>query len=211
MRVPGCRRWYVAFCALYWALVAPWSGAHAAGLDFADSAWSRAAHDHGLDPALLYALTLVESRRSLDGDRVGPWPWVIRTPRDSYWFESRARARKGLKAVLAEWPAKRVDVGAAQVNVGWHRARFDRPAQLLDLETNLRVAAAILADAIASTQDTVVGVGRYHHWGDAARSRHYGQRVWWTYRAITFGQANPAGRFSLPSPALGGVAAREGE
>jgi hypothetical protein len=74
MRVPGCRRWYVAFCALYWALVAPWSDAHAAGLDFADSAWSRAAHEHGLDPALLYALTLVESRRSLDGTASGPGP-----------------------------------------------------------------------------------------------------------------------------------------
>jgi len=174
-------------------------GAVAADLDFADTAWERAARPHGIDPALLYSLALVESRRHMGAGQIAPWPWVIRTPTGGYWFNSRASAERGLAAVLAKWPAKRVDVGAAQVNVGWHRDRFGKPSQLLDLEYNLNVAAGILAEAIHSTADTVVGVGRYHHWASAPRARRYGQRVWWTYRAITFGSPDPRSRYALAS------------
>lgn len=182
------------------ALVLP-SPAPATELDFDGSAWARAAGPHGLDPALLYALTLVESQRTVAPDRIGPWPWVIRTPTGGYWFNSRERAEQGLEAVLAKWPAKRVDVGIAQVNVGWHGDRFDDPMKLLDFEYNLEVAAGILADAIDSTRDTVLGVGRYHHWASEPRSRAYGQRVWWTYRDVTFGTPNPTHRFLLATEA----------
>jgi hypothetical protein len=185
-----------SICAVVVAL-SSLSPVGATEIDFDGSAWARAADPHGLDPALLYALTLVESRRTVAPDRIGPWPWVIRTPTGGYWFNSRERAERGLRAVLAKWPAKRVDVGVAQVNVGWHADRFDDPMELLDLEYNLEVAAAILADAIDSTRDTVIGVGRYHHWASEARSRNYGQRVWWTYREVTFGTPNPADRFLL--------------
>ena len=182
------------------ALASPFT-ARANDLDFDDSAWARAAGPHGLDPALLYALTLVESRRTVAPEMIGPWPWVIRTPTGGYWFNSRERAEQGLEAVLDKWPAKRVDVGIAQVNVGWHGDRFDDPMMLLDLEFNLEVAAGILADAIDSTRDTVLGVGRYHHWASESRSRAYGQRVWWTYRDVTFGDPNPAHRFLLATEA----------
>ncbi len=197
-------------CAILLATLAP--AVRADDLDFTTSAWARATRPHGLDPALLYAVALVESRRTLDAERVAPWPWVIRTPTGGYWFDSRARAERGLRAVLAKWPAKRVDVGIAQVNVGWHRERFDQPADLLGLETNLRVAAAILADAVGSTGDTVLGVGRYHHWASDARSRAYGRRVWSTYRDVTFGRVDPARRYLVaPEAELGPEAARLAE
>lgn len=182
------------------ALLLPPS-ADADDLEFDGSVWARAVAPHGLDPALLYALTLVESRRTVAPERIGPWPWVIRTPTGGYWFNSRERAESGLEAVLAQWPAKRVDVGAAQVNVGWHDDRFDDPMKLLDLEFNLKIAAGILADAIDSTRDTVLGVGRYHHWASEPRARAYGQRVWWTYRDVTFGDPNPARRYLLATEA----------
>jgi len=175
--------------ALALALVAPAAFAAGPPPDLSGTAWARAARPYGFDPALLYALTLVESRRALGHHRVAPWPWVIHTPTGGYWFDSRAAARRGLKAVLRKWPAKRVDVGAAQVNLGWQRGRFARPADMLDLDRNLRVAAGILANAIASTSDPVIGIGRYHHWANDARSRAYGQRVWWTYREVTFGES----------------------
>jgi len=155
---------------------------------FDDTPWADAAGPHGIAPALLYALALVESRRTIDTDRIGPWPWVIRTPTGSYWFDSRERAEKGLRAVIAAWPAKSVDVGIAQINLGWHAERFDDPTRLLDAEYNLRIAAAILADAVASTRDTVLGVGRYHHWASEGRARAYGERVWGTYRELTLGR-----------------------
>lgn len=164
------------------------------GLD--ESPWARAARPHGIDPALLYAVTLVESRRTLAGGRIAPWPWVLRTPTGGYWFRSRAAAERGLRAVLARWPAHRVDVGAAQVNLGWHAARYEDPYRLLDLAYNLEVAARILAEAIDSTPDPVLGIGRYHHWASERRARLYGERVWWAYRNVTF-RNGPGDRYRL--------------
>ncbi len=199
--MPFTARLHMLCAALVVAVLVLSAPARANDLDFDGTAWARAAGPHGLDPALLYALTLVESRRTVAPDRIGPWPWAIRTPTGGYWFNSRERAEQGLEAVLAKWPAKRVDVGIAQVNVGWHAERFDDPMKLLGLEYNLKVAAAILADAIDSTRDTVLGVGRYHHWASEPRSRAYGQRVWWTYRDVTFGDPDPAQSFLLATEA----------
>ena len=201
MRTTWRTHWRAWSCAALIALSCPLAPAAAGDLDFDGTPWAAAARPHGLDPALLYALTLIESRRGLGANRIGPWPWVIRTPTGSYWFNSRARAERGLRAVLAKWPAKAVDVGAAQVNVGWHRKRFGDPAELLALDHNLRIAAAILADAIRSTSDTVLGVGRYHHWSSEPRARAYGQRVWWAYRTIIFGERNPAARYLVATEA----------
>jgi hypothetical protein len=161
-----------------------------------ESPWARAARPHGIDPALLYAVTLVESRRTVTGGHIAPWPWVLRTPTGGYWFRSRAAAERGLRAVLSRWPARRVDVGAAQVNLGWHAARYEDPYRLLDLEYNLQVAARILAEAIDSTRDPVLGIGRYHHWVSEGRARRYGERVWWTYRNVTF-RNGPRDRYRL--------------
>ena len=184
-----------ALAALLLSLAGQAGTASAAALDFRETAWAAAARPLGIDPALLYAVALTESRRTLGPGRYAPWPWVIRTPTGGYWFNSRAAARRGLEAVRAKWPAKRIDVGAAQVNLGWHRERIGEPERLLDLAYNLRVAARILADAVRSTRDPVLGVGRYHHWSEDDRARSYGQRVWDNYRAVTFGTSDPAARF----------------
>lgn len=170
------------------------AGALAAPLALDGSPWARAARPHGIDPALLYAVTLIESQRTFSGGRIAPWPWVLRTPTGGYWFRSRAAAERGLRAVLDRWPARRVDVGAAQINLGWHAARYEDPYRLLDLEYNLQVAARILVDAINSTGDPVLGIGRYHHWANDSRARRYGERVWWAYRNVTF-RNGPSDRY----------------
>jgi len=187
----------VAVLAAACVLVQP--VARGAPLALDGTAWARAAAPYGIDPALLYAVTLVESRRGRPGGRISPWPWTLRTPTGGYWFESRRAAERGLRAVLERWPARRVDVGAAQINLGWHADRFEDPYRLFDLEYNLHVATRILADAIESTDDPVLGIGRYHHWVSERRARRYGDRVWWTYRQLTF--SNARGRLYLTDPA----------
>ncbi|MDZ7749027.1 MAG: hypothetical protein U5K43_09460 [Halofilum sp. (in: g-proteobacteria)] len=198
--------------ALACLLLLPAAAATAAPLDLRATAWSAAARPHGIEPQLLYALALAESRRTLGPGRATPALGHPHADRRRHRFDSRAAARRGLEAVLARWPAKRVDVGAAQVNVGWHRRRFGDPARLLDLGYNLRVAAAILAEAVASTADPVLGVGRYHHWAGERRTRAYGQRVWDNYRAITFGHPDPGARFLVtPEHGLDAVVSRLAE
>jgi hypothetical protein len=182
----------VAACVLGCGLLGLSGAATAEQLDFQGTVWYKVARKAGIDPALLYALALAESSRQVGDDRYTPWPWVIRTPTGGYWFDSREAAERGLRAVLAKWPAKRVDVGAAQVNLGWHRRRFDSPERLLGLRYNLRVAAAILARTVGSTGDPVMGIGRYNEWLDRGRARTYGRRVWTYYRKLAFGHDAPA-------------------
>lgn len=171
----------------------------ARALEFEGTVWGEVAAQAGVDPGLLYALALSESSRRLGKRGHSPWPWVIRTPRGGYWFDSRDAARRGLGAVLAQWPARRVDVGAAQINVGWHRHRFSDPAKLLDLRYNLHTAARILADSVASTRDPILGLGRYHHWRDHERSRTYARRVWGKYRRITLPGHEPRADYIVAS------------
>lgn len=64
-----------------------------------------------------------------------------------------------------------------QVNTLWHSQRVRDPQDLLDPATNLRVAAVILAEAMKSTPDLELGIGRYHHWTDETKSRAYAKRV----------------------------------
>lgn len=133
-------------------------------------------YDH-ISARLLYALTLQESQRLRSADKVSPWPWVLRTPQGPRWYDSRAAAREALGAALERWSHYRIDVGAAQINLGWHAARVAEPAELLSLQHNLEIAAEILAEALESTDDPVLGIGRYHTWSDTERARTYGHSV----------------------------------
>lgn len=138
--------------------------------------WERVARNHGLDPAVLYAVALAESGRpSQDG--LAPWPWVVNTPKGPRFFESEASARAGLRELLASHRPIDLDVGLMQLNLHWHGDREADPAMLLDPLTNLAIAAEVLARALRSAPaDRVLGVGRYHSWR-AERARGYGRRV----------------------------------
>lgn len=189
----GRRGWMLAAALL----LAPLPPAQGAAPEFRGTPWAEAADEHGLEPGLLYALTLVESRHRVGPKRVAPWPWTVHTPDGGRWFDSREEARAALADMLERWPAKRIDVGAAQINVGWHADAIDDPLRLLDLEYNLDVAADILARAVESTSDPVLGVGRYHAWVDRARARRYGREVWSMYRDIIAGRSSTVGRYAL--------------
>lgn len=72
-----------------------------------------------------------------------------------------------------------------QVNIRWHGHRVDDPTDLLDPLTNLRVGAAILREAMESTDDWHVGIGRYYTWSDPKASRRYGERVMHFHKKLT--------------------------
>jgi hypothetical protein len=136
------------------------------------------ARSRNLDPVLLYAVSLMESAIGQKPGFVGPWPWSIRTPEGGKRFPSRQAASAYLMAALERFDPKRIDVGAYQVNVGWHRQRFDAIDDMLDPRLNCEAAADILREALVSApDDPELGVGRYHHWKDEKRARRYGKRV----------------------------------
>lgn len=143
----------------------------------AGTIYETAASSYGIAPTMLYGVTLQETQRMRSPNRVSPWPWALRTPDGGQWFESHAAAAAALEQAVDRWSPYQIDVGLGQVNLGWHEERYDSPTELLDPQRNLQVSAAILAEALASTNDPALGVGRYHTWSDEERARRYGSSV----------------------------------
>lgn len=130
----------------------------------------------GVDPYLLYAIALAESRKTM-GDVVRPWPWAVNVAGKGYWFTSLKEAEDFVDSKL-ESGIKNMDIGPLQVNVKWNGHRVNNPKELFHLPTAIRVGTDILAEALASSpNDLTLAVGRYHNWEDSQRARAYGTKV----------------------------------
>ncbi len=139
----------------------------------------------GLDPVLLYAVALAESARPVGKNRIVAWPWTIRSSRyGPKFFSSREQAEKHLQQLLSEG-VESIDVGPMQINLKYHRDKVSDPLSLLDPVRNLAVGAKILRQALESSGDLIVAVGRYHSW-DTAKAYVYGYRVWKIYDALQY-------------------------
>jgi len=154
--------------------------------------WEKAAGAQGVDPALLYAVTVVESARRVAPDRVKPWPYALNVNgyNLSLYPQSKQEAENILEWLLSQGIVN-VDVGLGQVNLRWHGHRVRQAADLLDPAVNLQVAAQILSESLAASSDPVLGVGRYHS-GTSWRARRYGGRVLGLYqRLLAYSGAQP--------------------
>lgn len=159
--------------------------ATSSAIELRGTIWDRIAERYRLDPYLLYSVALAESAVPRGGATTSPWPWVIRSPAGAIYVNSRYEAERRLKREIVKWDAANIDVGLMQISSGWHRDRVREISELLDPETNLRIAAEILSEALRSApDDMVLGIGRYHSW-DPSRARWYGQRVLSIYRNLT--------------------------
>jgi len=143
--------------------------------------WQQAAMAHGVDPVLLYSVALFESGRCGDKKKGGPWPFALHFNNAN--VSIYALSAKEAKFVLAHVNTDNVDIGLGQVNYKSHKEKVHRPEDLLDPKTNLNIASQILAEAINSTVDQELGVGRYHSWTEW-RARAYGRKVLTIYQAL---------------------------
>jgi soluble lytic murein transglycosylase-like protein len=141
------------------------------------TAWWQIATERGLDPYILYAVALVESAR-INDRLAAPWPWALNRQGRPIIPSSRLEARGILNEALSKG-IRSIDVGLMQVNVRWNGHRVHRPDDLLDPETNIRVGADVLTEAMDSAPgDLALGIGRYHTgWRNDADAYRYGQRV----------------------------------
>lgn len=140
-----------------------------------------AAEQQGLDPTLLYALTLIESNdtapeRGIARGFIAPWPYTLRSPDKAYRFDTRAEAEEALKRLVET--TELVDVGWAQINWYWHKDRVTSLEDLLDPLYNLEYASQYLAESMAlAPNDPALGIGYYHNREDKVLARNYGERV----------------------------------
>ncbi|WP_435133809.1 lytic transglycosylase domain-containing protein [Plesiomonas shigelloides] len=134
------------------------------------------ANEYGINPKLLYSIAVVESSMT-KGNNAKPWPYTINKKGKPYYLDSKQEAEKKLTQLISSTDKKHIDVGAMQVNLGWHGSRVDEPADLFNPKTNLRVGAEILKNALDSSPNNLkLGIGRYHSW-DKGRAIGYANKV----------------------------------
>ncbi|MCD9007465.1 transglycosylase SLT domain-containing protein [Luteimonas sp. XNQY3] len=124
-------------------------------------AYQIAARQAGIPSSVLYAVALQESgtRRR---DRLVPWPWTLNVAGSAERYATRAEACAGIRRALARVSARRVDVGLAQINLGYQAHRYDAPCDVLDPYANLAMAAQILREQHEPGADWMIAIGRYH-------------------------------------------------
>ena len=143
--------------------------------------WQQAAKAHGVDPVLLYSVALFESGRHGDKNKVGPWPYALHFNQAG--VSIYALSAREARFVLAHVTTDNVDIGLGQVNYKSWRHLVRRPEDLLDPKINLTVASQVLAEAMKSTPDPELRVGRYHSWTEW-RARAYGRKVLVIYHSL---------------------------
>ncbi|MDE1485135.1 transglycosylase SLT domain-containing protein [Xenorhabdus bovienii] len=111
----------------------------------------------------LYSVALAESSYKLP-QGVRPWPWTINVAGKGYRYRTRLEAWQSLQSFMKTHSTKRIDVGIAQVNLGWNGHNFNSTWEAFDPYINLHVAARILRSCYDSNPGSwVIAAGCYHH------------------------------------------------
>lgn len=126
-------------------------------------AYRRIAAQEKVPAESLYSLAMAESTRKTDWG-AKPWPWTINVAGKGYHYETREEAWEALLGFMQRYPLRRIDVGVAQVNLGWNGQHFPTFRDAFDPYTNLRAAARILRACYdARPGSWIRAAGCYHH------------------------------------------------
>jgi hypothetical protein len=139
-------------------------------------AYQLAARRADVPARVLYAVALQESGTRLRG-RLIPWPWTLNVAGAPQRYATRTDACAGLHRALAHTPAKRIDAGLGQVNLGYQTHRYTQPCELLDPYRNLAIAAEILREQHTPGEDWLLAIGRYHRPAGGAPAARYRRSV----------------------------------
>jgi len=142
------------------ALAAICAPAHAFSLE--GTIWAEAsAKTCHVDPKLLYAVALQESKKYAGGREVAPNPYALNISDKGYHPSSRSDAERLLADGLVN--TRHIAVGAMQVSIRWNGSRVKKPSDLLDLRQNVMIGTQILCEMIAGNEgDLPLAIGRYH-------------------------------------------------
>ncbi|WP_188794528.1 transglycosylase SLT domain-containing protein [Dyella nitratireducens] len=145
------------------------------------SLWAKAGARYRIDPVLIYAVALVETRGTQPDGSVAPCPWVVRI---NGHLHSGSRAETEHAIELAHLLAAPVqDVGIMQVYYPVHRDLEPDPIALLNPVRNIEIGTRLLRKAMNESGDPVLRIG-YYHSHDATLARGYGQLVLSVYKEL---------------------------
>ncbi len=146
----------------------------------------KVARAYGIPPKIFFSIALVESRKSIHGTKVMPWPWTLNVEGKSYRYATRKEAWLALNSFVKD--KRIVDIGLMQVNWRWHKKKLKTTWLAFDPFHNMRVSAQILKSCYDAKKTWWVCVGRYHSPGQKAaqkeRAQQYRERVARQYRRV---------------------------
>ena len=153
-----------------------------------------AAARHGVPARVMRAITLVETRRKVDGVS-GPWPWTLNIAGLGYWYDTRAEALAHAEREVARG-RRSIDLGCFQLNTRWHGENFTTMDEMLEPALAADYAARFLGKLFAETGDWMRAAGLYHS-RTPARARRYRGLVG---RALASLERDPAAPVAAPRP-----------
>ncbi|MGC9369191.1 MAG: lytic transglycosylase domain-containing protein [Paracoccaceae bacterium] len=120
----------------------------------------RAQLRHGIPDNILLGIGLQEAGVTRGGT-LTVWPWAVNAAGDGRIFDSRAAALDWVRERQAAG-VDSIDVGCMQINLRWHPAAFEGPAQGFDPAVNVDYAARFLRRLYDKTGDWKTAAGAYH-------------------------------------------------
>ena len=140
--------------------------------DLCLSSISKIAVQSGVSATLLTKMAQVESGI---GTTRQPWPWTINVEGRDYYFKT-AQAAVTYMEHLQRRGLTSFDVGCFQINWRWHQHKVRDVAELIDPDTNTRIAAQYLRELYQRHQSVAQAVAHYHS-SNSKRGQAYVQRV----------------------------------
>lgn len=143
-------------------------------------AYILAANNANVPPEILYAVALTESGTKTANGELRPWPWTLNIKGTGYFFNSQIEACSTLRQALTTTSSKRIDVGIAQINIGYHGHYVTSPCELLEPYTNLRIAAMLLRQHYQQSnnnQNWLIVAGKYHAPNNPTNAARYRSKV----------------------------------
>ncbi len=134
--------------------------ARATPADICRAAAAQVARETDVPYAVLLAITLTETGRTIDGVSQ-PWAWAVNNSGDGHWFATRSEAERYARAALTRGEQS-FDTGCFQINYRWHHQHFASLEEMFDPVQNGRYAARFLRQLYAETGDWSRAAGTYH-------------------------------------------------
>ncbi|WP_312354185.1 transglycosylase SLT domain-containing protein [Pantoea vagans] len=171
------------------------------GMQTVPDGYTKVARQHGVPPEALYSVALQESSRTLPRG-VRPWPWTLNVAGKGYRYKTRLEAWQALQVFMKTYSLKRIDVGIAQVNLGWNGDHFTSTWEALDPYTNLNAAAVILRECWDRKPGSWLdAAGCYHHPAGGQAAARYRSFIRTKLATLQSPPSQPAPVDNTPAPA----------
>lgn len=121
----------------------------------------KAEQAYRMPKGLLEAISLTESGRFQEGERLSAWPWSLNVQGKGRYFPSKETAVAEAKR-LWEAGIKSIDVGCMQINLKHHPEAFTSFEDAFDPEKNVTYGAQFLSSLEGTHRSWSKAIAHYH-------------------------------------------------